>query len=146
MKRKALSVTGCPKEDCMKKVLIIAVMLGLAVSTSAFSQTPNPANQKSLLALKELFQQLRDYAQANIIPKMKELKTKLDNSMSPDDLQSLNKTRVNGNMYIQKNLKNNAVIRVGKTELKFRWDGINEALLNEDDDIPVPEDDSALNE
>jgi pSer/pThr/pTyr-binding forkhead associated (FHA) protein len=62
------------------------------------------------------------------------------------DLQSLNKTRVNGNMYIQKNLKNNAVIRVGKTELKFGWDGINEALLNEEDDIPVPEDDSALNE
>ncbi len=77
----------------MKKVLAIAVLLGLMVASPAFSQTPNPADQKSLLALKELFQQLRDYAQANIIPKMKELKTRLDNSMSSDDLQSLNKLR-----------------------------------------------------
>jgi hypothetical protein len=77
----------------MKKVLVIAVVLGLMTSSSVFSQTPNPADQKSRLALKELFQQLRDYAQTNIIPKMKELKTKLDNSMSSDDLQSLNKLR-----------------------------------------------------
>jgi hypothetical protein len=77
----------------MKKVLVIAVLLGLMASTSAFSQTPDLANQKSLLALKELFQQLRDFAQANIIPKMKEMKATLDKSLSSDDLQSLNKLR-----------------------------------------------------
>jgi len=77
----------------MKKVLIVTVLLGFLTATSAFSQTANPADQKSLLALKELFQQLRDYAQTNIIPKMKELKTRLDHSMSSDDLQSLNELR-----------------------------------------------------
>lgn len=77
----------------MKKVLIIAVALVLLIATPAFSQTPSPADQKSLLALKELFQQLRDYAQTNIIPKMKELRTRLDKSMSYVDLQSLNKLR-----------------------------------------------------
>lgn len=77
----------------MKKVLIVTLLLGLMTATSAFSQAPNPANQKSLLALKELFQQLRDYAQTNIIPKMKEMKTRLDKSMSSDDLQSLNTLR-----------------------------------------------------
>jgi hypothetical protein len=77
----------------MKRIVVIAVLLGLVIAAPAFSQPSKPVDQKSLLVLKELFQQLRDYAQTNIIPKMKELKTKLDNSMSSDDLQSLNKLR-----------------------------------------------------
>ena len=77
----------------MNKVQIIVVLLGIAVSGPALSQTPSPANQKSLLALKVLATQLRDYAQAHIIPKMKEMKATLDGAMLPEDLQNLNKLR-----------------------------------------------------
>jgi hypothetical protein len=77
----------------MKRIIVIALFLGLVISAPALAQPSNPADQKSLLALKELFQQLRDYAQTNVIPKMKESKTKLDNAMSSDDLQTLNKLR-----------------------------------------------------
>ena len=77
----------------MRKVLTIAVLLGLVIASPVFSQTSSPANQKSMLALKVLVQQLRDYAQASIIPKMKEMKASLDGAMTSDDLQSLNKLR-----------------------------------------------------
>lgn len=93
MKKLWIRDTVCTQEDCMKKILTITMVLGLLIMPQAFSQTPNPADQKSLLALKELFQQLRDYGQTNIIPKMKEFKTSLDNAMSSDDLQSLNALR-----------------------------------------------------
>ena len=37
------------------------------------------------------------------------------------DLGSLNKVKVNGNMYVQRNLKNNDVIQLGQTEMTFHW-------------------------
>jgi pSer/pThr/pTyr-binding forkhead associated (FHA) protein len=60
------------------------------------------------------------------------------------DLGSLNKTKVNGAMYVQKNLRNGDIIRVGKTELKFIWEAMDESSISEMEDIPILEDDSAL--
>ena len=74
------------------------------------------------------------------------------------DLGSLNKTRVNGTMYVQKNLVNEDVIRVGKTELMFSWSKADQIAYNKemapslggaaaytaDEDIPLPESDGAL--
>ncbi len=37
------------------------------------------------------------------------------------DLGSLNKTRVNGEEFIQKNLKHGDIISIGKTQLIFSW-------------------------
>jgi hypothetical protein len=61
-------------------------------------------------------------------------------------------------MFIQKNLANGDIIRVGKTELKFNWSPADQAAYNRemeptlggvaaytaDDDIPLPESDGAL--
>lgn len=78
----------------MKKKILATMVLTLLLAVTAFSQSPpNPGDQKSKQALKELFQQVRDWAQTNIVPQMKDWKTKLDNSMSLDDLQALNKLR-----------------------------------------------------
>jgi pSer/pThr/pTyr-binding forkhead associated (FHA) protein len=60
------------------------------------------------------------------------------------DLGSLNKTKVNGNMYVQKNLRNGDVIRVGKSELKFTWEAMDESVISDAEDIPIPQDDAAL--
>ncbi|MBN1798562.1 MAG: FHA domain-containing protein [Spirochaetales bacterium] len=60
------------------------------------------------------------------------------------DLGSLNKTKVNGNMYVQKNLINGDIVRVGKTELKFNWEAMDESSISDADDIMIPDDDSAL--
>ena len=78
----------------MRKRILATTVLTLFLAVTAFSQTPpNPGDQKSKEALKELFQQVRDWAQTDIIPKMKDWKTKLDNSMSSDDLKALNALR-----------------------------------------------------
>jgi pSer/pThr/pTyr-binding forkhead associated (FHA) protein len=60
------------------------------------------------------------------------------------DLGSLNKTKVNGKMYVQKNLINGDVVRVGKSELKFNWEAMDESSVSDADDIMIPDDDSAL--
>ncbi|MBN1525171.1 MAG: FHA domain-containing protein [Spirochaetales bacterium] len=60
------------------------------------------------------------------------------------DLGSLNKTKVNGSKYVQKNLLNEDIIRIGKTELQFLWSEIDESTINQDEDILVPETDSAM--
>ena len=60
------------------------------------------------------------------------------------DLGSLNKTKVKGTMYVQKNLRNGDIIRVGKTELKFNWENMDESIFSEAEDIPILDDDSAL--
>jgi pSer/pThr/pTyr-binding forkhead associated (FHA) protein len=60
------------------------------------------------------------------------------------DLGSLNKTKVNGTMYVQKNLINGDIVRVGKTELKFNWEAMDESSISDADDIIIPDDDSAL--
>ena len=78
----------------MRKKISALIVLTLLLAVTALSQTPpNPGDQKSKEALKELFQQVRDWAQTNIIPKMKDWKTNLDNSMLSDDLRALNALR-----------------------------------------------------
>jgi pSer/pThr/pTyr-binding forkhead associated (FHA) protein len=42
------------------------------------------------------------------------------------DLGSLNKTKVKNNIYIQKNLKHDNIISVGKTRLRFVWEKANQ--------------------
>jgi hypothetical protein len=78
----------------MRKKILATMVLALLLAATAISQSPpSPGDQKSKEALKELFQQGRDWAQTNIIPKMKDWKTKLDNSMTSDDLRALNTLR-----------------------------------------------------
>ncbi len=74
------------------------------------------------------------------------------------DLGSLNKVKVNGNMYVQRNLRNNDVIQVGQTQIKFHWgkadyeeylasvpDDFKKALqYTQDEDIPLPDTDGAM--
>ncbi len=48
------------------------------------------------------------------------------------DLGSLNKTKVNGTVYVQKNLQHNDVLTLGATELRFIW----EASPEEPEDVP----------
>jgi hypothetical protein len=73
-----------------KSLLFIALMV--FVSSGAISQG-RVLDQKTKDALKELYKGVRDYAQGNIIPKMKEWKGTLDRSMSPADLSALNALR-----------------------------------------------------
>jgi pSer/pThr/pTyr-binding forkhead associated (FHA) protein len=42
------------------------------------------------------------------------------------DLGSLNKTKVKNNLYIQKNLKHDYILSLGKTRLRFVWEKANE--------------------
>ncbi len=58
------------------------------------------------------------------------------------DLGSLNKTKVNGAMYVQKNLRNGDIIRVGKSELKFIWEAMDESMVSDAEDILIPQDDA----
>ena len=60
------------------------------------------------------------------------------------DLGSLNKTRVNNKVYVQKNLRNNDIIRVGKTEMRFNWDGLDEQAIDAIEDILGQDDDAPL--
>lgn len=75
----------------MKKSLLFIALL-VFVSSNMFSQG-RVLDQKTKDALKELYAEVRDYAQANIIPKMKEWKVTLDKSMEPADLRALNALR-----------------------------------------------------
>jgi len=60
------------------------------------------------------------------------------------DLGSSNKTRVNNTVYVQKNLRNNDIIRVGKTEMRFNWDDLDEKSLDAIEDILGQDNDDAL--
>jgi pSer/pThr/pTyr-binding forkhead associated (FHA) protein len=67
------------------------------------------------------------------------------------DLGSLNKTKVNGTKYVQKNLLDGDILRVGKTELKFKWSEADQAAYNAqvkvspvEADILVPENDAGV--
>lgn len=51
------------------------------------------------------------------------------------DLGSLNKTKVNDRIYVQKNLKNNDILTLGKTKLIFHWDEQDEKSIDETEDI-----------
>ena len=51
------------------------------------------------------------------------------------DLGSLNKTKVNDRIYVQKNLKNNDTITLGKTQLQFRWEEQDIKTIDESEDI-----------
>jgi pSer/pThr/pTyr-binding forkhead associated (FHA) protein len=51
------------------------------------------------------------------------------------DLNSMNKTRVNGTVYLQKNLRNGDFISIGKTVLKFMWENLDESVLDELEDV-----------
>ncbi|MCX6145187.1 MAG: T9SS type A sorting domain-containing protein [Ignavibacteriales bacterium] len=75
----------------MKKMLLL-IALVVFIGSSAFSQG-RVLDQKTKDALKELYKGVRDYAQGNIIPKMKEWKGTLDRSMAPADLRALNALR-----------------------------------------------------
>ena len=78
----------------MKIRLGAMTLLTLFLVMSASSQTPvKPIDPKTKEALRELFKDVRNWAQGNVIPKMKEWKGKLDNAMSSEDLQALNSLR-----------------------------------------------------
>jgi pSer/pThr/pTyr-binding forkhead associated (FHA) protein len=44
-----------------------------------------------------------------------------DDHFTAIDLQSLNKTKVNGNAFQQRNLDDGDVLSLGKTKIKFNW-------------------------
>ncbi len=75
----------------MKKVVLL-IALVVFIGSNAFSQG-RVLDQKTKDALKELYKGVRDYAQGNIIPKMKEWKGTLDHAMTADDLVALNALR-----------------------------------------------------
>ena len=78
----------------MKIKLGAIMLLTLLLAMSASSQTPvKPIDPKTKEALRELFKDVRNWAQSNVIPKMREWKGKLDNALSPEDLQSLDALR-----------------------------------------------------
>ena len=56
------------------------------------------------------------------------------------DLGSLNKTKVNNNIYVQKNLKDDDIITLGKTKLQFHWEEQDDKKIDELEDIPGIED------
>ncbi len=45
-----------------------------------------------------------------------------DDHFTVIDLQSLNKTKVNGNVFQQRNLDNGDILSLGKTKIKFNWE------------------------
>jgi pSer/pThr/pTyr-binding forkhead associated (FHA) protein len=49
------------------------------------------------------------------------------------DLGSLNKTRVKDNPYIQKNLKHDYILTLGKTRLRFVWNKANEWVREQEE-------------
>ena len=58
------------------------------------------------------------------------------------DLGSLNKTKVNGTIYVQKNLKHNDILALGATELRFIWEASlhdipDETSEEEPEDVPL---------
>ena len=71
-------------------ILLLTLFLVLPASGQPRSK---PIDPKTKDALKELFTEVRTWAQDNVIPKMREWKGKLDHAMSPEDLQALNVLR-----------------------------------------------------
>ncbi len=59
------------------------------------------------------------------------------------DLGSLNKTKVNDKVYVQKNLRNNDVISIGKSKISFCWDDMDETVLEQLEDILGSDDDDS---
>jgi hypothetical protein len=87
---------GCNKSEAreeppMKKSIALIALLMLLCSAT-FPQG-NMLDKKTKDALKELYKGIRDFAQENIIPQMKQWKATLDQSMSQDDLAGLNALR-----------------------------------------------------
>ena len=63
------------------------------------------------------------------------------------DLGSLNKTKVKNNTYIQKNLKHDNILSLGKTRLRFVWEKANEWVREQEQAglmIQGPESDDAI--
>jgi hypothetical protein len=50
-------------------------------------------------------------------------------------LNSLNKTKVKDQVYIQKNLRNGDFITLGKTRIRFVWEDQDEGQVNPSEDI-----------
>jgi hypothetical protein len=98
----------------MKRAIAILVLMVLLVMGAHSRQTSIVGDRKSNLAVKELLKELRDYAQANIVPKMTRFKNQLDNAMTPYDLQALNELRARASR-----LKNAALKDV--VALKGAW-------------------------
>jgi pSer/pThr/pTyr-binding forkhead associated (FHA) protein len=48
------------------------------------------------------------------------------------DLGSLNKTKVKDNVYIQKNLKHDNILTLGKTRLRFVWENANQWIREQE--------------
>ncbi len=55
------------------------------------------------------------------------------------DLNSLNKTKVNEKIYIQKNLKNKDIITLGRVKLEFNWETMDETKIDSTEDIEAKE-------
>ena len=51
------------------------------------------------------------------------------------DLNSLNKTYVNEKVYLQKNLRNGDLIKIGQTVMKFLWQDLNESVIDALEDV-----------
>ena len=51
------------------------------------------------------------------------------------DLNSLNKTYVNEKVYLQKNLRNGDLIKVGQTVMKFMWENLNDSVIDALEDV-----------
>ena len=51
------------------------------------------------------------------------------------DLNSLNKTYVNEKVYLQKNLRNGDLIKIGQTVMKFMWEDLNESVIDALEDV-----------
>ena len=49
------------------------------------------------------------------------------------DLGSLNKTKVKDNIYIQKNLKHDNILLLGKTQLRFVWENANQWVREQEE-------------
>ena len=60
------------------------------------------------------------------------------------DLGSMNKTRVRGKTYLQKNLSHGAEIELGKTRLRFEWESA--AAWRREQDLPEEEPESEVRE
>jgi hypothetical protein len=65
----------------------------LTLFLGVYNLIPQLDDPKSKEAIKVLLKEFRDYGQTNIIPKMHEWKTTLDNSISTEDLNALNELR-----------------------------------------------------
>jgi hypothetical protein len=82
------------KEVEMKSRILVTVGLAVLLVLPTAGQTPTrPIDPKAKEAFKELFTEVRNFAQENIIPKMKEWKAKLDNAMTPEDREALDVLR-----------------------------------------------------